>query len=242
MCARIYPPRKTGKFPFPVNRRKRGEIHPETGLIFDRYNRSPYGCTEWWVSKEKFDAITKNSRERRRIAYWKDHEKTLEQKRMDKINNPERVLEEARRSRKKIRSSPIGRLICNYRSRTSDFLTERFGRSKTTQNAIGCSLEKLKEHLEAMFLPGMTWENYGRGNGKWSVDHIIPLISSQTVERLMELLHYTNLQPLWYFDNIKKGSMMPDGFKFGKNGLDQTDIAITPPSGACPIAISGVAQ
>jgi len=50
----------------------------------------------------------------------------------------------------------------------------------------------------------MSWENYGR-NG-WHVDHIIPLSSAKTEEEIYKLCHYTNLQPLWEVDNIKKGN------------------------------------
>ena len=46
----------------------------------------------------------------------------------------------------------------------------------------------------------MTWENYGKYNGEfnygWDIDHIIPLSSSTTVEDIISLNRYTNLQPL----------------------------------------------
>lgn len=47
----------------------------------------------------------------------------------------------------------------------------------------------------------MTWDNYG----KWHIDHIVPLVSAKTEEEMYKLCHYTNLQPLWALDNIKKG-------------------------------------
>ena len=46
----------------------------------------------------------------------------------------------------------------------------------------------------------MSWDNYGLYNGDlnygWDVDHIIPLSSANTEEELINLCHYTNLQPL----------------------------------------------
>jgi hypothetical protein len=48
----------------------------------------------------------------------------------------------------------------------------------------------------------MTWEN----QGKWHIDHIIPLSSAKTEKEMYKLCHYTNLQPLWAFDNLSKGS------------------------------------
>lgn len=67
---------------------------------------------------------------------------------------------------------------------------------------IGCTLNELKNHIEKQFIEGMTWEN----KGKWHIDHIIPLSSAKTEEELYKLCHYTNLQPLWAIDNIKKSN------------------------------------
>lgn len=73
---------------------------------------------------------------------------------------------------------------------------------KTTKFSqyIGCSLDELKKYLQSKFQPGMTWENYG----KWHIDHIIPLSSVDTQEKLYVLCHYANLQPLWASDNLSK--------------------------------------
>jgi hypothetical protein len=46
----------------------------------------------------------------------------------------------------------------------------------------------------------MNWDNYG----DWHLDHIIPLCEAKTEEELFKLNHYTNLQPLWAEDNLKK--------------------------------------
>jgi len=59
--------------------------------------------------------------------------------------------------------------------------------------------------LEHQFKEGMNWDN----QGKWHIDHIIPLSSGNTEEEIIKLCHYTNLQPLWAIDNMKKGSKTP---------------------------------
>jgi hypothetical protein len=38
--------------------------------------------------------------------------------------------------------------------------------------------------------------NYGELNYGWDIDHKIPLSSGKTEEKIIELNHYTNLQPL----------------------------------------------
>lgn len=71
---------------------------------------------------------------------------------------------------------------------------------------LGCSWVELRIHLENQFKDGMSWDNYG----DWHVDHIIPLASAQTKDEIIKLCHYSNLQPLWAFDNLSKGAKMPD--------------------------------
>jgi hypothetical protein len=46
----------------------------------------------------------------------------------------------------------------------------------------------------------MTWKNYG----EWHVDHKIPLYLAKTEKDVFSFNHYSNLQPLWASDNLKK--------------------------------------
>jgi len=73
---------------------------------------------------------------------------------------------------------------------------------KKTMEILGCSLSFLKDYLESKFQSGMTWENYG----KWHIDHIRPCASFDLSDPKQQRIcfHYTNLQPLWAEDNVKK--------------------------------------
>jgi len=72
----------------------------------------------------------------------------------------------------------------------------------TTMKLVGCSIDKLKNHLESKFQPGMSFSNYG----KWHIDHIIPCARFDLIKasEQRKCFHYTNLQPLWAKDNFRK--------------------------------------
>ena len=69
---------------------------------------------------------------------------------------------------------------------------------------LGCTIEELKIHLENQFKEGMTWDNWKHDG--WHIDHKKPLSKFDLTdpEQLKEACHYTNLQPLWWYDNIEK--------------------------------------
>ena len=95
-------------------------------------------------------------------------------------------------------------------SRLRSRLTKAIKRGQKAGSAVddlGCSVEDLKKHLELKFQPGMTWENWGHGDGKWNIDHIMPLSAFDLTNRQHVLLvcNYLNLQPLWFEENMKKG-------------------------------------
>lgn len=95
------------------------------------------------------------------------------------------------------------RLRQNLRRRITGALRGECKAAHTIE-LLGCSIESLVERLEGLFLPGMTWGNYGR-NG-WHIDHITPLVSFDLSDPAQQFAacHYANLQPLWAWDNQSK--------------------------------------
>lgn len=95
------------------------------------------------------------------------------------------------------------KIITNIRSRLRSALNVKKWSKKTSfSQYIGCDKENLIKYIESKFKNNMSWKNYG----EWQIDHIIPLSSAQTIEEIYALSHYTNLQPLWKIDNLKKGN------------------------------------
>ena len=64
------------------------------------------------------------------------------------------------------------------------------------------SIEWFWKYIQSKFKPGMTVEN----QGKWHIDHIIPCASFDLRCPVQQIacFHYSNLQPLWAEDNLKK--------------------------------------
>ena len=76
---------------------------------------------------------------------------------------------------------------------------------RSWEKLVGYGLEDLKKHLESKFEPGMSWGNFG----KWEIDHITPkswyAFSSPDDDSFKQCWGLENLQPLWKYQNVKKG-------------------------------------
>jgi 5-methylcytosine-specific restriction endonuclease McrA len=90
------------------------------------------------------------------------------------------------------------RMFRNVQRRSGQILIGRY----SAREALGCDQETLCNHIEAQFTEGMGWHNYGQ----WEVDHIVPLSASQSLEEAIFLCHFSNTQPLWKRENLRKGN------------------------------------
>jgi hypothetical protein len=103
------------------------------------------------------------------------------------------------------KSDVLYRLSSNVRSRIRGFFkSKKIIKNGSTFNIVGCSPQFLREYIEKQFTDGMNWDNYGYYG--WHIDHRMPLDSAKTEDELYKLCHYTNLQPLWWLDNIQKST------------------------------------
>lgn len=124
-----------------------------------------------------------------------------------KVDSYRRLYERAHKSlyiKNRKETDPLFRLTRILRSRVHSALSPSWEKLYSFNEYIGCSPEELKRHVEKQFTPGMTWQNHSpRG---WHLDHIIPLSSASSAAELFKLCHYTNIQPLWAADNLRKGN------------------------------------
>ena len=166
--------------------------------------RARYLCDEEFRERKKAVAVEwgENHREltRARAKSWR-------------LENPDRAL---RRYTERRASDTGFRLAENMRSRVRTALCGT-KKSAGTEELIGCSGEVLRDRMESMFWPGMTWENYGNPNGDhtdcWHVDHIIPCAVFELTDPVeqKQCFHYMNLQPLWAKDNLRKSARVQHG-------------------------------
>ena len=80
-------------------------------------------------------------------------------------------------------------------------------KNRKSEKILGCSIEFFKEYLESKFIDGMAWNNHGFYG--WHLDHIMPISTAKTEGDIIRLCHYTNFQPLWCMDNLKKSNKIP---------------------------------
>ena len=107
-------------------------------------------------------------------------------------------------------SDSVFNLVNRMRCRIWKYLTLfNITKKNKTFEIVGCTPEFLKEYLEKKFKDGMSWES----RHLFHIDHIIPLSSAKTEKELYKLCHYTNLQPLWVDENLKKSNKIVEPYK-----------------------------
>lgn len=96
------------------------------------------------------------------------------------------------------------RLLHNLRANITSAFDKRYKSGKAI-DLVGCSIDFLKKHLESQFKENMTWENYGKGG--WHIDHRKPCCTFDLTDPIEQrkCFHWSNLQPLWEEENLKKG-------------------------------------
>ena len=104
---------------------------------------------------------------------------------------------------KRYRNDPVVAITGRLRCRINQVLRGQ-NKSASTAELTGCTWKELIHHIEKQFTDGMSWDN----RHLWHVDHILPCASFDLSkpEEQRKCFHYTNLQPLWAKDNMRKGS------------------------------------
>jgi hypothetical protein len=170
--------------------------------------------------RKKYDEKTENKIKKK--LYWKnysDKNKSLlntKKRQFHVINKEEISLKKKlyyQNNKRKMAEKESVKRKTNIQYRIKSNLSRRIrcflngkSKSKVTTAYLGCSLDFFKNYIENLFKDGMSWDNYGLHG--WHIDHIRPCASFDLTDPAQQCIcfHYSNLQPLWAKDNIKKSS------------------------------------
>ena len=157
------------------------------------------------IAGKKYRSNNKELIVSRRVSYYNKNRDDIIRKTTNYSKNNQEWQKEYinKYMRNRMKIDPLFKLQSVLRSRINNaFKSSTWDKNTKTHLTLGCDYLTAFKHLERKFTIGMNWEN----QGEWHIDHVIPLSSATTKEELIKLCHYTNLQPLWAFDNLSKGN------------------------------------
>ena len=123
------------------------------------------------------------------------------------FKNKDLLLTKQRERNQKLRANkdPLFKITISLRSRLHKALKNKgYKKCKHTMELLGCSIEEARKHIEAQWLPGMSWYNHTLKG--WHIDHIKPINTFDLTdpEQQKQCFHYSNLRPLWAADNLSR--------------------------------------
>lgn len=159
------------------------------------------------VQRRSYDKNKEKRKAYNRRVYRENKEEKLAYNREYYRKNKPDILAQKREYSSRKSKDPLWILSRRLRSRLNSAVRGSYKNGSAVKD-LGCSIEFFKQYLESKFQPGMTWKNYGR-NG-WHIDHIVPLKNFDLTKKsnVKNACHYTNLQPMWAIDNLKKSSRL----------------------------------
>ena len=165
--------------------------------------RSKQSTLYYEKNKEKIDSTNKIFRDNNK-DYFQNYRLVNKDNRKIYINN-------------RLKNDKLFKLSLNIRNLIRQSIKRNgYSKDSKTTDILGCSFEEFKLHIESFWEPWMNWGNHGNWNGlpteintAWDIDHKIPVSSATTEEELMNLNHYSNLQPLCSYTNriIKRNNL-----------------------------------
>jgi hypothetical protein len=142
------------------------------------------------------------------VKYKKNNKEKINQQAKEYYKNNKEVCLQRNKKlvRHKYANDPLYKLKFNLRKLINNSIKRQgYGKLSKSFTILGCDFEQFKLHIQSKFQTWMTWENYGGVptcmNERWDIDHIIPVSSAKNEDEIINLNHFTNLQPLCSFYN-----------------------------------------
>jgi len=176
-------------------------------------------------NKEKSAEYARKNREKinLRKQKWREDNKDKskaymkEYKKQYVIKNREKIRVEKNEYIKKRRANDSGfktQIILRTRMRqlinSGKMKKHKTSITEFAKFVVGLTQKEFLDYIEAQFYPHpitgkkMTWKN--QGHRGWHLDHIKPVSKFDLTkwEEQLKCFHYSNIQPLWAEDNLKK--------------------------------------
>lgn len=157
------------------------------------YNKKYYqDNTEILKKKSKLWVV--NNPEKRKIAsdIWRK-------------DNPDKIKTSTKKSYQKTCDNPQHKINRNIGRGMNHTLREGKKKGRHWELLVPYTLSQLTNHLEKLFTPEMSWDNYG---SYWHIDHIFPKSKFNFIcpddEEFKKCWDLSNLQPLEKVANLKK--------------------------------------
>ena len=135
----------------------------------------------------------------------KNYKKISQRAKKWRLDHPEDPEHRSKYNKNRYKNDIEFRIITCCRGRIWRAL-KGYCKSAHSIELLMCSITEVKLYLESLWLPGMTWDNWGNTNGKWNIDHIIPCSFFNMLDPVEQYMcfRWQNMQPLWQTDNLEK--------------------------------------
>ena len=192
--------------------------------ISRRYRQSERGRIKkkQWQASEKGKAYGKRKRHSEKYKAWRaEYERSAKVKEYRKLYKarPERRKRDLELSRTEHKRT-LHRLHARKRLTLTKYKIHNAMSCRiraivnkklvTWPRFLGYNVQDLISHLERQFDKNMSWSNFGRGLGKWNIDHIVPVSSFNIKEvgdaEFLACWSLANLRPCWAIENFRKSA------------------------------------
>ena len=186
----------------------------ENKEYIEEYRKEYYEKNQDLILQKKKDYYIENQDNLldKKKEYYEENREELKEKfkqynreNREKINNRMRGYIKERKE-----NDPLFKFRLNVRDLITKSIKKRgYTKNSKTKEILGIDYKSFKKHIEKQFKDGMSWDN----RDDWDLDHIIPISSGQNEEEILALNHYTNLQPLYREENLRKSDNYDEDIK-----------------------------
>jgi hypothetical protein len=194
------------------------EYHKNNREKILQYNKESRPIDHERINKNARANYWKNIGKMRRVgrekyrAHREEHNKAT---REWQLNNPDKCRAASKKHYLKKLSTPKGKLENSIRVGIYQSLKKGIKGRRHWCDLVGYTIDQLMKHIEKQFLPGMSWDNYGKHT--WHIDHKIPVsvFNFEIAEDIdfKKCWSLENLRPLWAKENWAKNDKLDKPFQ-----------------------------